>query len=128
MFMDMDFPHPRKAAKAADRQASYASLVASATARQATSMTVSAMLSNRHAMPTATDFAGSRIRFFAGRAAGLRGANAGGAFWSHDEANDLGLGSKVELPVNLDGSTKGNAEARETETPELQDAKWGTEL
>jgi hypothetical protein len=126
--MDMDFPHPRKAVMAGERKADFKSLIASATARQATSRTVSAMLSPDAAVRDRRDFMGGRIAFFALAEPGKRRQCASGAFWMDGADNVSDASAKIELPVNLEGSTKGNANARETVMPALQDTKWGTEL
>lgn len=63
MCMDMDFPHPRHAARIGLQKADYVSLVASATSRQATSRTVGALQSIGRDHVDETDILGNRIAF-----------------------------------------------------------------
>ena len=127
MFMDMDFPHPRRAESAGTRKADYSALVASATSRQATSRTVSALLSAPRLGGDDADVLSSRIAYFAQRS-GNRAATPRGAFWIAGSNQDSALPNKLGLPVNLAGSTNGNSIQSYTIKPELQVAERGTEL
>jgi hypothetical protein len=131
MFMDMDFPHPRRALSAGSRKADYAALVATATSRQATSQTVSALLSPAGLAADDGDTLVSRIAYFSQRS-GNRAATARGAFWVPDlrrlDRHDSGLLTKFGLAVNLDGSTNGNSIQSYTIKPDIQVAERGTEL
>ena len=126
--MDMDFPHPRKAAQAGQQKSDYISLVASATARQANSRTVCAMLTTKAGQRDGRDFMGSRIAFFASSTPGQRGQFVGGAFWTGDTAQQSSPQKETLISVNLADSTKGNADGAEQDMPAMQGTKWGTEL
>jgi hypothetical protein len=131
MFMDMDFPHPRHAESAGTRKADYSALVATATLRQATSRTVSALLSAPRLQRGDADVLGSRIAYFAHRS-GNRAAAVRGAFWiagsDPQRVQVPASPAKFELPVNLAGSTNGNSIPSYTIKPEYQVAERGTEL
>ena len=129
--MDMDFPHPRRAESAGTQKADYSALVASATFRQATSRTVSLLLSAPRAYRDDSDVLGSRIAYFAQRS--CRGsASPRGAFWiaGSDQQHGQVLASPAtfELPVNLADSTNSNSIQSYTIKPELQVTERGTEL
>lgn len=109
------------------RKTDYSALVASATAQQATSRTISALLSVPRVENGVTDVLGGRIAFFA-QASGSRANGARGAFWIYGPDQGSQMPNKMTLPVNLAGSTKGNLTELETVEPELQVAEWGTEL
>lgn len=123
--MDMNFLHPRKGKRTGDNKAQFAALVATATARQATSLTVGAMMNRSSAYQQDADILGSRIAFFAQDSVVARKQTKGGSFWSLDQGI---VQENAELPVNLSGSTKGNEEERDYTAPETQGAQWGTEL
>jgi hypothetical protein len=127
MFMDMDFPHPRHAASAGTQKADYSALVATATLRQATSRTVSFLLSAPRLQRGDADVLGSRIAYFAQRG-GNRAATPRGAFWIAGSAKDPASPAKFELPVNLAGSTNSNSIQPYTIKPGDQVAERGTEL
>ena len=127
MFMDMDFPHPRRAENAGTHKADYSALIATATFRQANSRTVSALLSAPRLLGQDADVLGSRIAYFAMRS-GNRVASPRGAFWIDGSDKHLALKNKFELPVNLAGSTNGNSDQSYITKPELQVAERGTEL
>lgn len=131
MFMDMDFPHPRRAESAGTHKADYSALIATATARQATSRTVSAMLSAPRLGGQDTDALGSRIAYFAQRA-GNRATAPRGAFWIADRTAGCNQHpaqqNKFECPVNLAGSTNSNSIQSYTIKPEYLGAERGTEL
>ena len=127
MFMDMDFPHPRRTESAGTYKADYAALIATATSRQANSRTVSALLSAPRSHGQDTDVLGSRIAYFAMRS-GNRAASPRGAFWIDGSDKHLSVKNKFEFPVNLAGSTNGNSIQSYTIKPELQVAERGTEL
>ena len=127
MFMDMDFPHPRRAESAGTHKADYTALIASATFRQANSRTVSALLSAPRLNGQDADVLGSRIAYFAMRS-GNRAASPRGAFWIDGSDKHPGLQHKFELPVNLAGSTNCNSIQSYTRKPEYQVAERGTEL
>ena len=124
--MDMDFPHPRRAASAGTRKADYSALVATATFRQATSRTVSALLSAPRLEGDDADVLSSRIAYFAQRSGNL--ASTRGAFWIAGSDQNSALPNKFGLPVNLAGSTNGNSIQSYTIKPELQVTERGTEL
>ncbi|MEQ1538135.1 MAG: hypothetical protein ABL928_04340 [Sphingorhabdus sp.] len=129
--MDMDFPHPRRALSAGSRKADYAALVATATSRQATSQTVSALLSPAGLAQDDTENLVSRIAYFSQRS-GNRAATARGAFWIPDsrqlDRQESGVLTKLGLAVNLAGSTNGNSIQSYTIKPDYQVAERGTEL
>lgn len=125
MYMELNFPHPRRAAKAGTIKADYSALVASATSRQAVSQTVGALLSATPAGDGTFDSLDSRIAFFAGHGATNR---VRGAFWLLGSAKVEETGSKFELAVNLSDSVDGNSEQSSTIKPEYQVAERGTEL
>ena len=125
--MDMDFPHPRQAARAGTQQADYTALVATATSRQANSRTVSALLSAPRLNGQDTDVLGSRIAYFSARS-GNRATSPRGAFWIAGSNQDSAFPNKFGLPVNLAGSTNGNFSQSYTIKPEMQVAERGTEL
>lgn len=129
--MDMDFPHPRRALSAGSRKADYAALVATATLRQATSQTVSALLSPSALAQYDTENLVSRIAYFSQRS-GNRAATARGAFWIPDDGRldrqESGVLTKLGLAVNLAGSTNGNSIQSYTIKPDYQVAERGTEL
>ncbi len=127
MFMDMDFPHPRHAARSGLQQADYAALVATATARQASSRTVSALLSMRCEAVEETDMLGSRIAFFA-KTGRYNTAMARGAFWMKELDQGSVMPNATELPVNLADSVNSNSIQSDTVKPEIQVAQRGTEL
>jgi hypothetical protein len=131
MFMDMDFPHPRRALSAGSRKADYAALVATATSRQATSRTVSALLSPASLIHDDSENLVSRIAYFSQRS-GNRAATARGAFWVPDsrqlDRQESGVLTKLGLAVNLAGSTNGNSIQSYTIKPDYQVAERGTEL
>jgi hypothetical protein len=131
MFMDMDFPHPRRALSAGSRKADYAALVATATSRQATSQTVSALLSPASLIHDDSENLVSRIAYFSQRS-GSRAATARGAFWVPDsrqlDRQESGVLTKLGLAVNLAGSTNGNSIQSYTIKPDYQVAERGTEL
>jgi hypothetical protein len=131
MFMDMDFPHPRRALSAGSRKADYAALVATATSRQATSQTVSALLSPASLIHDDRENLVSRIAYFSQRS-GNRAATARGAFWVPDsrqlDRQESGVLTKLGLAVNLAGSTNGNSIQSYTIKPDYQVAERGTEL
>jgi hypothetical protein len=128
MFMDMDFPHPRNAKQAGEKHADYSALIASAISRQASSKTVGAMLTSAGAVADGRDFIGRRIAFFGQSAADAKQRNVFGAFWNVGDDTPRGAAAKFELPVNPDGSTKGNSKEQLCVTPEKQETPWGTEL
>lgn len=129
--MDMDFPHPRHAARTGLRKADYVSLVATATARQATCRTVSALLSAPHQQlgdqGGDSDVLGSRIAFFA-RTGRTDRMKAKGAFWMSGQDQNPIMPNIFEFPINLTDSTDSNADQLETVKPDLQAAERGTEL
>ena len=125
--MDMDFPHPRRAASAGTQKADYSALVATATSRQATSRTVSALLSAPHSDGKDADVLGSRIAYFAHRS-GNRAASPRGAFWIGGPDDRSVIPVRAELPVNLADSTNSNSIQSYTIKPELQVTERGTEL
>ena len=127
MFMDMDFPHPRRAESAGTQSADYSALIATATSRQANSRTVSALLSAPRLGGQDADVLGSRIAYFAKRS-GNRAASPRGAFWIAGSDHGSVLQNKFELPVNLAGLTNGNSDQSYTIKPEMQVAERGTEL
>ena len=127
MFMDMDFPHPRRALSAGLQNADYAALIATATSRQAASQTVSALLSSARLAQDDADILVSRIAYFSQRS-GNRAATARGAFWIAGTNHDSALPNKFGLPVNLAGSTNGNSIQSYTIQSETQAAERGTEL
>jgi hypothetical protein len=127
MFMDMDFPHPRQAARSGLQQADYAALVASATARQANSHTVSALLSMRCDAVVGTDMLGSRIAFFA-KTGRYNAAVARGAFWMKESDQVPNMPNRTESPVNLADSVNSNSIQSDTVKPDVQVAERGTEL
>lgn len=127
MFMNLDFPHPRHVGRVESRKADYFALVASATSRQATSRTISALLAAPHGHPGEMDFLGSRIAFFA-RSDGKCPAIARGAFWISGSDEDADRPANGELPVNREGSTDSNSIQLDTVKPELQETERGTEL
>ena len=127
MFMDMDFPHPRRAESAGTQRSDYSALVASATSRQATSRTVSALLSAPRLGGQDADVLNSRIAYFAQRG-GNRAAAPRGAFWIAGSNRELALPNKLGSPVNLAGSTNGNSIQSYIIHPENQVAERGTEL
>jgi hypothetical protein len=127
MFMDMDFPHPRHTAGAGMRQADYSALVATAASRQATSRTVSALLSAPRLQMDDGDALASRMAYFAHRN-GKGATTVRGAFWIAGSDPYLAVPNKFESPVNLAGSTNGNSIQSETIKPEYQVAERGTEL
>lgn len=123
----MDFPHPRNSARAETRYADYSALVATATSRQAASLTVSALLSGPILNRGDADVLGSRIAYFAERS-GNRVASPRGAFWIARSDQCPAMSNKFELPVNLAGSTNGNSNQSYTIKPEYQTAARSTEL
>ena len=129
--MDMDFPHPRRAASAGTQKADYSALVATATFRQATSRTVSLLLSAPRAYRDDSDVLGSRIAYFAQRS-GRGSATPRGAFWiaglDQQHGHVLASPARFELPVNLAASTNSNSIQSHTINPENQVAERGTEL
>lgn len=129
--MDMDFPHPRTSASAGTQKADYSALVATATSRQATSRTVSALLSAPCRDGGDADGLGSRIAYFAQRTSNRAGTVCG-AFWIIGPNQNNGQGtaqhSKFELPVNLTSSTNCNSIQSYIVKPEYQVAERGTEL
>ena len=125
--MDMDFPHPRRATSAGTQKADYSALVATATFRQATSRTVSALLSAPRAYRDDTDVLGSRIAYFAQRS-GRGSAAPRGAFWIAGLDQYPEMPAKFELHVNLADSTNGNSIQSYIINPENQVAERGTEL
>ena len=125
--MDMDFPHPRHAARIGLQKADYVSLVASATSRQATRRTVGALLSIRRDHVDETDILSSRIAFFA-RTDRNNAAKARGAFWVNGQDQSPNMLNKFELPINLADSANGNSNQSDTVQPEFQVAERGTEL
>ena len=131
MFMDMDFPHPRRAASAGTQKADYTALDVTATSRQATSRTVSALLAATLTYRDDSDVLGSRIAYFAQRSS--RGsASPRGAFWiaglDQQHGQVLASPARFELPVNLAASTNSNSIQSYTTKPENQVAERGTEL
>ena len=130
--MDMDFPHPRHAARTELQKADYVLLIASATSRQATSRTVSALLSAPCERVDKTDIMGSRIAFFA-KPDRNNTTLARGAFWMNEpetaknDRNSI-MPNTFELPINLDDSTYGNSIQLLTVKPEIQVTERGTEL
>lgn len=132
MCMDMDFPHPRHAVHAGSNRADYSALVASATSRQATSRTVSALLSAPLLQLDDADVLGSRIAFFAKTDRNVA-VSARGAFWmigpDQIKSNPVStILNAFELPVNLAGLTNSNSDQSLTVNPEYQVAERGTEL
>jgi hypothetical protein len=127
MFMDMDFPHPRRADGVGTQKADYSALVASATSRQATSQTVSALMASPLLNREDVDVLGSRIAYFAQRSSN-RAATPRGAFWIAGSQKDLVQPNKFESPVNLADSTNSNSLQSYTIKPEIQVAERGTEL
>jgi hypothetical protein len=127
MFMDMDFPHPRRAESAGMHKADYSALVATATARQATSRTVSALLSAPSLSEKDTDALASRMAYFAERTEN-RVSFPRGSFWVTSTSNGSATNIKFELPVNLAGSTNSNSIQSYTIQPKFQVAERGTEL
>ena len=127
MFMDMDFPHPRRAESAGLQKADYPALVAAATFRQATSRTVSALLSTPRLGKDEADVLGSRIAYFAERR-GTLAASPRGAFWIGGPDDRSALSDRAELPVNLADSTNSNSIQSYIINPEKQVAERGTEL
>lgn len=127
MFMDMDFPHPRHAARTGLQQADYSALVATATARQASSRTVSALLSTRCEAVAEIDMLGSRIAYFA-KTGRYNAAMARGAFWMKELDQGSVMPNATELPVNLADSVNSNSIQSDTVKPDVQVAQRGTEL
>ena len=125
--MDMDFPHPRRAASAGAQKADYSALVATATFRQASSRTVSALLSAPRLGGDTVDVLGSRIAYFANRS-GNYAASPRGAFWIGGSDQSLAIPIRSESPVNLADSTNSNSIQSYTIKPENQVAERGTEL
>jgi hypothetical protein len=125
--MDMDFPHPRRTESAGTRKADYSALVASATSRQATSRTASALRSAPRAYRDDSDVLGSRIAYFAQRS-GRGSAAPRGAFWIAGLDQHPETPARFELPVNLADSTNSNSIQSYTIKPELQVTERGTEL
>jgi hypothetical protein len=117
MAMDMNFPHPRQATRAEAQKADYSALIASASSRQATSRTVSALLTAPRMQVDGIDALDSRIAFFAFNATKQRVA-VRGAFWP----------AKFESAVNPAGSNKIKCDQSEAVKPELQVAERGTEF
>jgi hypothetical protein len=115
--MDMNFPHPRRALAAVEQPADYSALVASATSRQATSRTVSALLSAPRGYAEEINALDSRIAFFAFGSGHRRNA-VRGAFWP----------TKFESAVNLEDSNNVKFDQLPTIKPELQAVARGTEL
>jgi hypothetical protein len=127
MFMDMDFPHPRQAERNGLRKADYVTLVASATSRQATSRTVSALLSTPREQAGDVDILGSRIAFFA-RTGRYDASGAHGAFWMSGQDQCPPIIEKFELPINLADSADRNSNQSYTVNPDVQVTERGTEL
>jgi hypothetical protein len=125
MFMEMDFPHPRRDGQADTHQAHYAALVASAMARQAVSPTVGAMLSATHDGSGAGDMLDSRIAFF-GDSHAVKQAR--GAFWISSSQKQDAIDQTIELAVNHSGLADSNFEQSSTIKPDLKATERGTEL
>jgi hypothetical protein len=121
--MDMNFPHPRRAKEAGLTKASYFDLVASATASQATSRTVSALLKGSAARLEEIDGLEIRMVFFG--KGGLQSAH--GAFLPRTERHFV-QEEKFECAVNPADSVNGKSVCLETVKPELQVAERGTEF
>ena len=117
MCMDMNFPHPRQAIIAGAQKADYFALVASATSRQATSRTVSALLTAPKGQMGEIDTLDRRISFFAMNG-GKLGSAVHGAFWP----------AKFESDVNRAGSMYIKVDQSDNIKPESQATEWGTEF
>jgi hypothetical protein len=125
--MEMNFPHPRRDAEAGLRKADYASLVASATAVQATSRTVRALLGAPRERVGENDALESRIAFFAKRN-GKAPNRAHGAFFPAYKNGLAASTAKSETCVNLSSSTNRKDVGLGIVQPELQVAERGTEF
>jgi hypothetical protein len=123
MFMDMNFPHPRRVKEAGLTKANYFDLVASATASQATSQTVSALLKGSAARLEEVDGLESRMAFFG--KGGTQYVN--GAFLPQPELHFI-QEEKFECAVNPADSVNSKFICLETVKPELQVAERGTEF
>jgi hypothetical protein len=115
--MDMNFPHPRRATEAGAQPAEYSALIASAIARQASSHTVSALLTAQRGRVGEIDALDSRMAFFA-YPTDKQALHARGAF----------LPAKFESAVNLADSNNVKFNQSQTVKPEYQAAARGTEL
>jgi hypothetical protein len=127
MAMDMNFPHPSRAAKAGAIKADYFALVATATSRQATSRTVSALLAAPRGVMSEIDALDSRIAFFARNGMG-RTVQPRGPFWLAADSGQAVVPGKFESAVNPDGSNNIKFDQSEAVKPELQVAERGTEV
>lgn len=121
--MDMSFPHPLRVTKAGLGTANYSALVATATSRQASSRTVSALLTKHRADEREINLMGSRMAFFAhGGRQRVHGAFLPEAFTvsAHEQ--------KFESSVNPADSVNGKAIRLDAVKPEVQVAERGTEF
>lgn len=125
--MDMNFPHPRRSTSAGSQKADYFALIATATATQATSRTVRALLRGPRHSRGVSDALEGRIDFFSKK--GMRTSRAvTGAFLPAQEEKLPEHPTEFESSVNLADSTYGKNNQLETVQPELQVTERGTEL
>jgi hypothetical protein len=121
--MEMNFPHPRRNAKAWQGKPDYDVLVATATSRQATSQTVSALLAGHRTSDEGSSIIAGRMAFF-----GRHGtAHARGAFLPSVDDKPAQV-HKFESAVNRADSTNGKPIQLDSVKPELQVAERGTEF
>jgi hypothetical protein len=125
--MDMSFQHQRRRTTAGLQKADYASLVASATAVQATSLTVRALLSTPRERVNEIDALESRMNFFAKRG-GSTTRRTRGAFLPTNHSITVATAAKSETCVNLSGSVSGKDVELGFVQPEVQVAERGTEF
>jgi hypothetical protein len=125
--MDMNFPHPRRGVEAGAQKADYLALVASATAAQATSRTVRALLHGPRVGFEESDILESRINFFA--KGGLKlSRHVRGAFLPTFQEKKMALPARFESAVNLADSIYGKVDQLQTVQPESQVTERGTEF
>lgn len=121
--MDMNFPHPRRTNEAGLGKADYFALVATATASQATSRTVSALLAGSNASTAEDDALDCRMAFFGKTGARrARGAFLPRAFQSSVQKE------MFESAVNPADSANGKPVQLDAVKPEVQVAERGTEF
>lgn len=121
--MEMDFTLSRRKSRPGSGKADYFALVANATAVQATSPTVSALLARQRASVAHVNVMDGRLAFF-----GQRGTSRICGAFLPDQSDRSDPIEKFEGAVNRSDSANGKFVRLHAIKPELQVAERGTEF